>query len=303
MIETNTNIKNILKSFRKDRGFNVEIYVTEKIKTINNFFSDQELDSAVIGISGGIDSAVTLFLLDRASKVNGSPLKKILPLSLPIRNVSGVTGQSDASKWALIVMDELDYKLKEINLTASYEAILDSTPYIGNNENRAWAEGQMASILRTPILYYHAAMLQTEGYKSIVVGTTNRDEGSYIGFFGKASDAMVDLQPIADIHKSEVYQVAKYLNIPDYIINRTPKGDVWDGRNDEQMIGATYDELEFFLLLKEYSSFDYDTQNLVNTYEPFINIEKLHQINKHKYAVGNPAHFIDVMPRKVPGGW
>lgn len=303
MIETDTNIKNILKSFREHRGFNVETYVTEKIKAINDFFSDQELDSAVIGISGGIDSAVTLFLLDRASKVNGSPLKKILPLSLPIRNVSGVTGQSDASKWALIVMDELDYKLKEINLEAPYEAILNSTPYIGNDEKRAWAEGQMASILRTPILYYHAAMLQTEGYKSIVVGTTNRDEGSYIGFFGKASDAMVDLQPIADIHKSEVYQVAKYLNIPDYIIDRKPKGDVWDGRDDEQMIGATYDEIELFLLLKEYSSFDYDTQNLVNTYEPFINIEKLHQINEHKYAVGNPAHFIDVMPRKIGGGW
>ncbi len=287
----NTNISEVLKYYRDIRGFNVKIYVDEKIKVINNFFETNKLDSAVLGISGGIDSAVTLYLLDRASKVEGSPLKKILPLSLPIFNVNGVTGQSDASKYALLIMDELDYELKEINLTAPYEAILNSTPYIGNNSNRAWAEGQMASILRTPILYYHAAMLQTEGYKSIVVGTTNLSEYK-IGFFGKASDMCNDLQILMDIYKSEVYRVAEYLEIPNYIINRTPKGDVWDGRNDVDMIGATYDELELFLYNKEFGG--EDTLHVFDFKESFENIEKLYQINKHKFEVGHPCHILNV---------
>ena len=80
-------------------------------------------------------------------------------------------------------------------------------------------------------------------------GTTNRDEGAYIGFFGKASDGMVDLQPIADIHKSEVYAIAKILNIPEYIINASPKGDVWNNKLDVEMIGAPYDIVEVFILL------------------------------------------------------
>ena len=63
---------------------------------------------------------------------------------------------------------------------------------------------------------------------------------------------MVDLQSIGDFHKSEVYAIAKYLSLPEEIINEPPKGDVWDGRTDEQMIGATYDQIELFTLLKDY---------------------------------------------------
>src|SRR5690606_27646773 len=135
-------------------------------------------------------------------------------------------------------------------LTRSYKEYIWNTPFEQNN----WDEGQLASIVRTPCLYYNAAILQSQGFKSIVVGTTNRDEGSYIGFFGKASDAMVDLQPIADIHKSEVYEVAKLLNIPQEIIDAKPRGDVYDGRCDEEMIGAPYWFLEMYLLMKQYKS-------------------------------------------------
>jgi NAD+ synthase (glutamine-hydrolysing) len=141
---------------------------------------------------------------------------------------------------------------------------------------------------------------------SVVVGTTNRSEGAYIGFFGKASDGMVDIQPIYDIHKSEVYQVAKLLGVPQNIIDATPSGDVFDGRVDEQMIGASYDFLELYQLIlsnpNKYSILDCIMSN--NAKEEFDMyakvIETLHTKNNHKKT--SPAIFLDVLDRHVPGG-
>jgi NAD+ synthetase len=291
-----------LPEYRKNRNFNVETYVEDKVNALNTFFKDNNLNSVVLGISGGIDSAVVLYLLDRVKKIKDSSLKLILPLSLPIKDSEGVTNQDKVARMALDVINSLNYNYHEINLHDAYHAIIDSSIKIAETHpDRKWAEGQMASVLRTPVLYYHAAILQAGGNRSIVCGTTNRDEGAYIGFFGKASDAMVDLQPIGDIHKSEVYQVAEYLGVPYHVIEATPKGDVWDGKNDQEMIGATYDEIELFLLMKEQlGSVD---SMLMQELQGFKNIEKLHKINEHKYQVGNPAHFVDVMNRKVKGGW
>jgi len=301
------NIEYYLKSYREKRGFNVENYLEKKIIAINDFFSKNNLDSAVIGISGGVDSALVLYLLKRASEEHNSPIRQIMPISIPIRNVSGVTSQNKASFYADLVMESAGYTYYEVPLEEAYNSIIKSSCDIHANENDAWVKGQMASVLRTPVLYFHAAILQGSGYKSIVVGTTNRDEGAYIGFFGKASDAMVDLQPIADLHKSEVYQLAKHLGVPERIINRKPQGDVWDRRNDEEMIGASYDMIELFLLMEDIEPFqdffliDENERNLFDN--SFNAIMELHYINKHKYEVGNPAHFIDVMQRTVKGGW
>jgi NAD+ synthetase len=306
-------VQDLINNYRKHRNFDVRKYVDLKCKAINNFFQDNSLDSAVFGISGGIDSAVVLALLHEASKIEGSPIKKILPISMPINHVIGVTGQDEAENKAHLVMKSFGYESYTVYLNAAYNDIIHSSMGV-HNDNRAWAEGQMASVLRTPVLYYHAAMLQANGYKSLVVGTTNRDEGCYIGFFGKASDAMVDLQPIADIHKSEVYQVAEYLNVPSEIIKATPKGDVWDNKVDEEMIGAPYDFLEMYTSyflnnsiwfrpgMLRYLDEEPEERKLFDKYA--ANIEEIHNKNAHKYKVGNPAHFIDVMNnRGVPGGW
>jgi len=142
---------------------------------------------------------------------------------------------------------------------------------------------------------------------SIVSGTTNRDEGAYLGFYGKGSDGMVDLQPIADIHKSEVFKTSKLFNIPNEVIEAVPSGDVWDGRNDEQMIGAPYQFIEAYLIMLEKNRLDLLDELEIGDKEKaklwISNIEKIHKTNLHKYKVGLPARFIDVMPRCVPGGW
>ena len=294
-----------LKELRNNRGFDVKYYINEKVKKLNTFFKDEKLDSVVLGLSGGIDSAVALAILLKVAELPGSSLKKVVGMAMPIRG-TGSTGQSEAVDRARHLVSAYGsnpaFDYLERDLTKAYSEFISAhfkseDPYIF--KETAFANGQLLSIVRTPFLYYTAALLQEIGYASITCGTTNRDEGGYIGFFGKASDAMVDLQPIGDIHKSEVYQVAHYLGVPLPIINEKPRGDVFDGRIDEEMIGTTYDNVEFFTLLLD---FGYNPAEALDE-EAISAIESIHAKNKHKYAVGLPARFVDVMKRPVKNGW
>ena len=255
------------------REFSAKKYINDKVTAINKFLEEESLNAVVVGLSGGIDSAVVYKILQRCN------FEKVVGLVIPIHG-DGTSGQDEATRIGIKIGGTL------FDATSAYNSIKIS--------NNSWANGQMASVLRTPILYYQAALLQTEGFKSIVCGTTNMDEGAYIGFYGKASDGMVDLQPIADIHKSEVYEIAKELNVDDEIISRRPMGDVWNNKNDEEMIGAPYCFLEKYIESKIHK-----TQLILSPEEEIYasNIEKLHTINKHKYKVGSPARYVDVMPK------
>jgi NAD+ synthase (glutamine-hydrolysing) len=316
------DLQALISRFKKTRGFEVESYVAAKLRALNNFFRTQALDAVVLGISGGIDSAVALYLLDAAARQPDSPIKRIAAMGLPMYGVSGVSGQAEASNKAREVVEHIRHRngsvitYDSINLATAYEAMVNG---VGQTyRHQAWANGQMASVLRTPMFYFQAAILQTEGFRSLVAGTTNRDEGAYLGFFGKASDAMVDLQFIGDLHKSEVYQVGAYLGVPTRIMEATPQGDVWDERDDEQMIGAPYWAVELYLQMRT-AGFDYAHELNFGSVEAYTTelgaesqatfnrylqaMELLHNINAHKYQVGNPAHFVDVQERAVPGGW
>lgn len=316
-------LHDILKELRENRRFNVDTYIDKKTDALNEFFRANGLDSAVVGVSGGVDSAVVIALLHKAMLKQDSPIKKVLGLIMPIYG-DGTSDQFEATGRAnrfMLTFDPIRVQCKVMDLTNAYEAIIQSEIYSTGEKIKpsAWTNGQMASVLRTPVVYYQAAALQQAGFKSIVVGTTNRDEGSYIGFFGKASDGMNDLQPIADIHKSEVYQVAERLCVTDEIVKARPQGDVYDKRGDEEMIGAPYWFLELFLLMRN-QGFNVRRGETIEPYKDAFkrvlnidlsdeaaawcdNIESLHNKNKHKYQVGMPAHFIDVMSRVVPGGW
>ena len=309
-------LKRISEIVQLQRNFNTELYIKQKIKAINQFFTEEKLDSIVLGISGGIDSAVVLGLFNLASKELNSPLKQIMPISMPIRKSIGVTGQSIAANKAEVVIEHFNYSYYEVDLSSASNSIVRNSCDINNEKtieeknDVKWAIGQMNSILRTPVLYYHAAILQTNGYASIVAGTTNKDEGSYIGFYGKGSDAMNDIQIISDIHKSEVYKVAKYLKIPKEIIEATPRGDVWNNKVDEEMVGAPYWFLEMYLLMKEdtenkfyllIEALENEEKNLFNQYSNAI--EVLHQKNSHKYKVGLPSRFINIFDVAIPFGW
>jgi NAD+ synthetase len=289
----------LLIKLRELRNFDPDNYIDLKTKQINEFFKINNLDSVILGISGGIDSATTLALLMRSANIVGSPIKKVVAISMPIF-CSGTTGQVDAINIALDDIEKYKsdkkFKIQVDDLSKAHSAFLEQR----KGESTPFSSGQLASIVRTPHLYFNAAILQTEGYKSLVCGTTNRDESYLIGFYGKASDAMVDLQPIFDIHKSEVYQIAKKMNVSNEIVERQPMGDVFDGKTDIEMIGASYDSIELAAHINEYHLFINDNvylSELRNTFTEsaeYKNIFKLHHINSHKYKVGLPFHILSV---------
>lgn len=312
------HLESELNRLRKNRHLSnslcVHSYLEQKCLKLFDFFTSNNLDSVVLGISGGIDSAVALELFLGAAKPESSPIKNVTALLMPIYG-HGTSGQRESLERGLELVsrhkDNPKFEYKILDLTHAYDEFLKSDDTYSN----AWSKGQLASVVRTPMLYYQAAILQQNGFKSLVAGTTNRDEGSYIGFFGKASDGMVDLQPIADLHKSEVYQLAKHFNVPDCIVNEPPKGDVWDNATDEDMIGAPYWFLELYALKRcSYGLNEplYNIERWMGAWKENLpdhakkwadNIEKLHTQNAHKYMVGSPAHFVDVLERHVPGGW
>lgn len=288
----------LLERLRVARAFDAGEVLAAKLGRLARWFHAQQLDAAVVGVSGGVDSALVLALL-RALERSGD-LRRVVALLLPIES-RGATAQSDATKRGRLVADALGAEAWEAPLAASHDATIAALSRASGLAFDDWAAGQALSVARTPALYAAAALLQAHGLRAIVVGTTNRDEGAYLGFFGKASDGMVDLQPIADLHKSEVRALARRLGVPETIVLAPPRGDVHDGRTDEQMIGATYDEVETFLRLRELG-LRLDTEGALSE-RAIAAIERLHAKNAHKYASGSPAVFLDVMPRGVPGGW
>lgn len=300
-----------LLKYRKIRNFNPEYWVKAKVLAISNYFSKCNLSGAVLGVSGGVDSAIVAAILNEVRKLKNSPLKKITLLSLPSFNDVGATGQSEAFERAQELSNSLKLELHVIDMNSGLNLFREKISSSIGAPMTPWAMGQGVAVMRTYSLYQTAALLTQEGFPSIVIGTINRDEGSYLGYVGKSGDGMVDLQVISDLHKSEVYAVAEYLNIPDCILDAIPTGDMFDACPDTDVFGATYDAVELFLysrsLVPEYiwekellswnqDSFKYWEQ--VST-----NLTNLHNYNSHKYTVGSPAVHLDLMDSAVVGGW
>lgn len=287
----------ILEELRASRGFDAREVGAAKVARLTRWFREQSLDAAVLGVSGGVDSALVLALLMATMKQADSPLRRVVAMLLPIGG-RGATNQDVATARGREVVSALGAEVWEVPLTAALADTVAALERGSKTSLDAWSEGQTSSVMRTPALYGAAALLQGQGFKSIVCGTTNRDEGAFLGFYGKASDGMVDLQPIADLHKSEVKALARHLGVPEHVVNATPRGDVHDGRSDEQMIGASYDEIETYLRLRELGR-----SPRVGLSDGAIRaIEAQHDKNAHKYRVGSPAFTLDVLPREVPGG-
>jgi NAD+ synthetase len=296
----------VLAALRHARGFDAEAVLAAKVGRVGRWFDEQGLDAAVVGVSGGIDSAVALGLLARTAAAPGSPLRRIVALLVPIE-ADGATGQDRALERGRLVAERLSVEHWIAPFGAVQDAAATALARASGLDVDAWAAGQLLSVVRTPALYGAAALLQAHGSRSVVVGTTNRDEGAYVGFFGKASDAMVDLQPLSDLHKSEVRALAAVLGVPQVVIDAAPSGDVWDGRTDLDMIGADYDDVELVLRLREVGI---PVDALASTLtdgdglrRAAAAVEARHAVNAHKYRVGSPAVHLDVLPRGVPGGW
>lgn len=282
-----------LPQLRASRGFDAIEVASAKIGRLARWFAREQLDAAVIGTSGGVDSSLVLALACAAR------IKRVVALVMPIEG-RGATRQAEATARGRAAATAVGAEIWEAPLGDALAATIAALSRASGLAFDAWAEGQCLSVMRTPALYGAVALLRAHGHRAVVVGTTNRDEGAYLGFFGKASDGMVDVQPISDLHKSEVRALARHLGVPAEIVDAVPSGDVHDGRSDEQMIGASYDEIETVLRLKELGR---DTHHAARHAAHHAAIERQHAANRHKYAAGHPAVHLDVFPRGVPGGW
>ena len=207
---------------------------TEKVKYISNWiksYVDQmptKAESLVIGISGGIDSSVSSTL----SAMTG--LKTIV-LSMPIKQKEN---QHDLS---LKHQDWLVKKFKNVQAhTISLDKLFESFSSTLDKFDNEHGFANSRARLRMTTLYQVAA-----ANKGIVVGTGNKVEDFGVGFYTKYGDGGVDISPIADCNKTEVWELGKELGILKEIIDAPPTDGLWDdGRTDEGQLGFKYEDLE-----------------------------------------------------------
>lgn len=175
-----------LDNFRAKRGFNPEDYVNAKSVLINDYFRENGLDTAILGMSGGVDSAVVGALLKHAQTQDDSPIKDIISATVPADS-KGVTGQTEAATRAYDVLNFLGLEEKTIDITAPHKSLMVEVERTFGLQGDVAAMEQSVAHTRSMALAYTAALHRTHGQKSLLIGTTNRDEGAYIGYVGKLS--------------------------------------------------------------------------------------------------------------------
>lgn len=227
-----------------------------------------------LGVSGGIDSAVVSTLCAKT----GLP---VLILEMPIHQGQG---EVDRAKNHIAWLKEnfSNVSSKEINLTESYDNIYNacklSTDITVSDSDFDFSMANTRSRLRMTTLYQFAGM-----HKLLVAGTGNKVEDFGIGFYTKYGDGGVDLSPIADLMKSEVYALGAELGVGNDILTAAPTDGLHtDGRTDEDQIGATYDELEFAMDFRAHGG-KTDDEGLTERQVEVIRIyDRFHNSNEHK---------------------
>ena len=230
---------------------------TEKvIDHIVNWLKDYATNAGtngfVVGVSGGIDSAVTSTL---CAKTGLRTLCLEMPIHQPPSHVS--RAQEHIAQLGRRFANLSDVR---VNLTETFETFKMALPQNQDTELVHLSLANTRARLRMSTLYYFAGL-----HKYLVVGTGNKVEDFGVGFYTKYGDGGVDISPIADLLKSEVYNLAKILGVPESIQTAKPSDGLWmDDRSDEDQIGASYDELEWAMSM----------HHLGKTAQDFVDREK-----------------------------
>ena len=243
--------------------------VTEHIiNWLKNYAETAKMNGFVIGISGGIDSAVVSTLAAKTGL-------KTLVIELPIRQKKDQV-QRAQEQISFLKSNFGNVESLEIDLTETFDVFEKNViSKSSTTQNRELSLANSRSRLRMLTLYYFGQI-----HNLLVTGTGNKIEDSGIGFFTKYGDGGVDISPIGDLTKTQVYELAKELNIPESIQKAAPTDGLWDTeRTDEQQIGATYPELEWAMSVhQDHSAEDFSGRKK----EVFIIYDRLNRATQHK---------------------
>ncbi|MBC2703636.1 NAD(+) synthase [Desulfobacula sp.] len=234
------------------------------VQWLDTYLDKSGLTGFVIGVSGGIDSAVTSTLCAKT----GNP---VLTLNMPIHQAKDQVSRSSAHiAWLEKNFDNVNGI--DVELSPVFDQIKKSLP---NHIQDGMTMANTRARLRMLALYAFAS-----SHKMLVVGTGNKVEDFGVGFYTKYGDGGVDLSPIADLMKTQIYALGKNLKIIKDILTAPPTDGLWeDNRTDESQIGATYAELEWGMQYLESPQ----KESLSERQEKILAIyEKLHTTNKHK---------------------
>lgn len=247
---------------------NTKKVIDHIVKWLKDYAENAHIKGFVIGISGGIDSAVTSTLCAKTGL-------DLLCLEMPIHQAeSQVSRAMNHIEWLQNNFDKVSFE--QVNLTPVFDSLVNAFPDVENEEDRFMTLANTRARLRMTSLYYFAAL---KGY--LVAGTGNKVEDFGVGFYTKYGDGGVDLSPIADLLKTEVYDIANELGINRDIINAAPTDGLWgDDRTDEDQIGASYPELEWAMAMKDEgkTAADFKGRQL----EVFNIFTRFNSANKHK---------------------
>ena len=262
---------------------NTEKVTNHIVAWLKDYALKARVNGFVIGISGGIDSAVTSTLCAMTGL-------KVLCVEMPIHQ-----GENQVNRGKEHI-DQLKSRFdrvvsEETELTNVFEMFKKTLPTTEDTAKLNLSLANTRARIRMTTLYYFAGI-----HGLLVAGTGNKVEDFGVGFYTKYGDGGVDLSPIADLLKSEVFELAKYLNVPDSIQNAQPTDGLFgDSRTDEDQLGASYDELEW--AMQQYDSGKNESDFKNRELEVFKIYSRLHKANLHK-MVPIPVCEIDAELKK-----
>jgi|TARA_B110000908_G_scaffold11378_1_gene13390 NAD+ synthase len=240
-------------------------YITSWLK---EYATNAGVKGFVIGVSGGIDSAVTSTLCAKTGF-------HTVCLEMPIHQEENQVNR--ATRHISSLQERFkNVATNQVNLTPVFDSLVKAMPSVENEDDRFMSLANTRARLRMTSLYYFAGLDNL-----LVAGTGNKVEDFGVGFYTKYGDGGVDLSPIADLLKSEVYAIARYLGVDEEIQKAPPTDGLWgDDRTDEDQLGASYDELEWAMNIKEIGKEVSDfTGRQKEVYEIYL---KFNSANQHK---------------------
>jgi NAD+ synthase (glutamine-hydrolysing) len=333
-----TTLQDWLDKERAKKGFDEEVWVQKAVAKTLAYTKRCKIGCLALNVSGGVDSSAVFAVLLRTQyeAPDNHPLNKnysftndkgdrIVKLGKIVCAKQFIAGTKDiterieevfrdqAIKYnatrefdsngnvSKIVSEKLNVEVHDLDLTDDYHSLVEKLENIHGPLNQ-WAKSMYKSYLRTPQIF---ALASSNG--GIVIGTGNRDEDGYLFYFCKFGDGAVDASFLWDLHKSEVFRVAKHLGVSEIVLNSPPSADLAPGQTDEEEIGATYDFVE--LLWKYYYEFSWLKKKYFlhclkkdpEAYDQFMRekalVDAIHNRGLHKEDINPKLLKDDLLPK------